>query len=480
MKLKNYLLVNCLLTAMILFFNHPVQAAIYRQELTINFSGGQETVHMVCADLNDKNIQVDSVLADGKVGHLDYLGNISQELSKDDRELVAAINGSYFDAEAKDFTTLWSTLQQEGDFVHTGDFGSVIAFSGDNQAIVDRIKIDILGSVASDDNKIYEWKAWGLNHLYDNPQAVSILTPKYGVNTGQHNFNSIVVKHGYVTEIKKGAAEIPSNGFTIVSEDETLLKLFKPAYKAAYKLQISRDSQNCSELIPWNHIRTTIGAGPLLLKNGQVVVDPKAEGFKDEELINKVAPFRSFIGVRKDHTLVMGTVKMLTIPELAEILQKIGLDDAINLDGGLSSSLYYNGEYLTGPFRKVSDAIVISRLKNPPIRLQLNGTEVFFDAGPLKKDGVIFLPMRKIFEELGAEIEYDPENKTIKATRYDFSLELKIASQKINLNGLETKLTYPVEVYQQRSYLSLNFIENLFNGSSKWSEDDNMIVLKLN
>ncbi|HPT69192.1 MAG TPA: phosphodiester glycosidase family protein, partial [Syntrophomonas sp.] len=42
----------------------------------------------------------------------------------------------------------------------------------------------------------------------------------------------------------------------------------------------------------------------------------------------------------------------------------LGMTQAICLDGGLSSSLYYRGKYLSRPFRKITDAIVITRHKD--------------------------------------------------------------------------------------------------------------------
>ena len=39
--------------------------------------------------------------------------------------------------------------------------------------------------------------------------------------------------------------------------------------------------------------------------------------------------------------MIMGTVASANINELAEIAKKLGLKDAMNLDGGASSGLYY-------------------------------------------------------------------------------------------------------------------------------------------
>lgn len=40
-------------------------------------------------------------------------------------------------------------------------------------------------------------------------------------------------------------------------------------------------------------------------------------------------------------------------------MKKAGAYQAMNLDGGASSGLYYNGKYLTTPGRKISNALVV-------------------------------------------------------------------------------------------------------------------------
>ncbi|WP_410595169.1 phosphodiester glycosidase family protein, partial [Bacillus sp. SIMBA_074] len=63
---------------------------------------------------------------------------------------------------------------------------------------------------------------------------------------------------------------------------------------------------------------------------------------------------RSFIGYTADNQLVMGTVPNVTLNQLAVICQSMGLQAAMNLDGGASSGLYAKGKLLTRPGRNLS------------------------------------------------------------------------------------------------------------------------------
>lgn len=69
---------------------------------------------------------------------------------------------------------------------------------------------------------------------------------------------------------------------------------------------------------------------------------------------------KGFIGV-KDGIIVIGHVFGATNLDAGEVLKTLGLSNAINLDGGGSSALYYEGSYKVGPGRNLPTAIVLVR-----------------------------------------------------------------------------------------------------------------------
>jgi hypothetical protein len=62
----------------------------------------------------------------------------------------------------------------------------------------------------------------------------------------------------------------------------------------------------------------------------------------------------------KDNTIYLIVAHSATVPDLADIMSALGVEYAINLDGGASAALIYDGEYLIGPGRNVVNAIVFS------------------------------------------------------------------------------------------------------------------------
>lgn len=90
-----------------------------------------------------------------------------------------------------------------------------------------------------------------------------------------------------------------------------------------------------------------IGGGPILVQNGQISANAKAEGFSDA-FASQAAP-RSAIAVTPDGNLILVAIHYSpggrgpTLREAAQIMLQLGARDALNLDGGTSSSLYLGG-----------------------------------------------------------------------------------------------------------------------------------------
>lgn len=137
-----------------------------------------------------------------------------------------------------------------------------------------------------------------------------------------------------------GAYAIPPQGYLLV------LRSFN---SAAQSLPIGTTVALTPDLRPPNfaNFSTAIGGGPILVQNGQIVADAKAEGFSDA-FAAQAAP-RSAIGVTADGNLILAAIHFSpggrgpTLREAAEIMRQLGAIDALNLDGGTSSSLYLGG-----------------------------------------------------------------------------------------------------------------------------------------
>lgn len=122
----------------------------------------------------------------------------------------------------------------------------------------------------------------------------------------------------------------------------------------------------------WN----TLSFGPAIVENGSVI-----DGIDDIEIdtnfgnhsIQGEQP-RTLVGVKSDGTLVFvvvdgrddGYSRGVTMTEAAELMVSLGCETAYNLDGGGSSTMYFNGEVVNQPSngseRGTSDILYIEDL----------------------------------------------------------------------------------------------------------------------
>lgn len=108
----------------------------------------------------------------------------------------------------------------------------------------------------------------------------------------------------------------------------------------------------------WDGYRTVIQGGPRLVRKGRVWVDPRAEGFRDGSLFTP--RIRTALGWRRDGKLLLATVsKPVYLRTLAQAMRKLGAYEAVALDGGSSTGLYYRGSYVAKPQRMLTNVITV-------------------------------------------------------------------------------------------------------------------------
>ena len=115
----------------------------------------------------------------------------------------------------------------------------------------------------------------------------------------------------------------------------------------------------------WSDYKTVISCGPQLLADGKIILDPRSEGFKDPNLYGKRN--RSAVGITWDNNILFVTVNDgIYFQELAEVMKALGCKDAMNLDGGGSSGLYYKGETIVNPRTPMPDILVVQEREFAP------------------------------------------------------------------------------------------------------------------
>jgi len=94
------------------------------------------------------------------------------------------------------------------------------------------------------------------------------------------------------------------------------------------------------------------------------------------------------------------------------------------------------------------------------------GIEVFIDGGrlvsekgaPFIQDGRTLVPLRAIFEALGAEVDWNGETQTVTAVKGSVTLQLTIGSRTALKNGSEVELDVPGFIVRGFTFVPLRFV----------------------
>ncbi|MGG6270365.1 phosphodiester glycosidase family protein [Leptolyngbya sp. AN03gr2] len=145
--------------------------------------------------------------------------------------------------------------------------------------------------------------------------------------------------------------QIPTTGYLLVfRSNRTAAAAFTPAIPVQLE-----SAFNLPDLAAFPNL---IGGGPLLIRNGQIVLDGRLEQFSTAFIQERAA--RSAIGQTADGRILIVTAQNNTsgvgasLSDMAQIMQQLGAVNALNLDGGSSTTLYLGGQLLDRPARSAA------------------------------------------------------------------------------------------------------------------------------
>ena len=88
------------------------------------------------------------------------------------------------------------------------------------------------------------------------------------------------------------------------------------------------------------------------------------------------------------------------------------------------------------------------------ISVVLDGQQLQFDVQPIIENGRTLVPMRKIFESLGATVDWDGTTKTVTSTRGTTTIKMTIGSKTMLVNGNKVTLDTPAKVIEKNGVWS--------------------------
>jgi exopolysaccharide biosynthesis protein len=256
----------------------------------------------------------------------------------------AVINGGFFNRNTKQ--PLGAIRQEErwlsGPILNRG----VIAWNNQGNIKVGRLSLQEILTTSTGQklpisqlNSGYVQKglarytsAWGKSYTpaTDNEtiaimQNNQVISQQSGGKSGQIPFN------------------IPTDGYLLAFRGNAI---------SANGLSVGTQVSLASNTIPadFNQYANILGAGPLMIENGRLVLDSASEKFNKG--FQQQNASRSAIAVNQNGKFLMIAVhnrvggKGPTLTEMAALLKQLGAKEALNLDGGSSTALSLGGQLI--------------------------------------------------------------------------------------------------------------------------------------
>jgi uncharacterized protein YigE (DUF2233 family) len=273
---------------------------------------------------------------------------------------AAAINGGFFTPGGDPL----GCLMIEGEILSEPDPRRTCAgLDGNGTVLFDYVRLQ--ASVASG---AVTSLVDGANRLRRADELI-LYTPKFDLFTRTNQFGAeAIVSNGIVATVRdlRGNSQIPRDGVVLSGHGRArqwILQNLQPGTQVTISTNITPASGDPR----WAQVRSMIGGGPRLLAAGQFV---GGEGFTSA-FSDRRHP-RSAIGVRADGRIVLVTVDGrqpyhsigMSLLEFAMELRRMGVVDALNLDGGGSTTLVVGGLVVNLPAdesgeRPVGDALMV-------------------------------------------------------------------------------------------------------------------------
>ncbi|MGI5819447.1 MAG: stalk domain-containing protein [Armatimonadota bacterium] len=103
------------------------------------------------------------------------------------------------------------------------------------------------------------------------------------------------------------------------------------------------------------------------------------------------------------------------------------------------------------------------------IQVELNGDPVALSVAPITVVNRTMVPMRSIFEALGAGVQWTESTQTVKATRGATNVELTIGETDATVNGYSVALDVPAMIHRGSTMVPLRFVSESLGADVRWS-----------
>jgi exopolysaccharide biosynthesis protein len=281
--------------------------------------------HFVTVDLNDKRVALKVVPAVGKENVVDMTTRVGG---------VCGVNAGYFMGDAKPV----GLLKSAGQILSMPLWKRTAMGLTANGGVKFGNPTGGYTVIFPDDVEMEALEHLDATILPIPPTAEVYPGKIYSTAPAGNNTISVIVKNNIITTL-------PITPIPLLNDEYCVLLRGGMAEMYRGKLNVGATLKIFEKIAAdWRDINDAVGAGPRLLNAGNVAITAEIEKFKPD--IAKGSPSRTAIGITAGNKLIMVSVEApkvygggATLDQLATFLKSRGAVDAMNFDGGASTTM---------------------------------------------------------------------------------------------------------------------------------------------
>lgn len=115
-----------------------------------------------------------------------------------------------------------------------------------------------------------------------------------------------------------------------------------------------------------------------------------------------------------------------------------------------------------------------------PILLKIDGQSISTPMPPIVLDGTSLVPVREVFEKLGAKVDWFDAQQIVKISGNNINISLKIDNNNVLVNGENKLLAVPAKIINDKTMIPIRFVSEQLGFKVNWSEADRIIDISQN
>lgn len=327
-------------------------STISRVTNTYTVASGKVTADVITVNTLNPKVSVKTAMVDNKLGHTNSFSNIVANSGA-----AVVVDGNFFEAyNDKKFPI--GHVMVNGQFLYGVSGLTAFGFTDSGEIRVGRPAVFFY--VEGDG---VQWACYECNSRSQSADTSILYTPAYGESVSFTTAGvATVVSNGVIqssTAVSAGGSvAIPSNGYVMFFGTAfTQTDYYRTPVVGTSVTMTPRLTKDDGNRFTLDGVTSIVSGGPRLVESGAICTTLEP-GFQEARFTSN-ASSRTAIGKLSNGKLVIVSTGKATIQQMRELMLQLGCTDAVNLDGGASTALAYQGKIVRNAGRQLTTTLQV-------------------------------------------------------------------------------------------------------------------------